>query len=282
MENWVLLTTLYSIVIGFYNCTKKKAVKINSVYEIFAYFSVIAFIITALISKNIIALEFKYFAMIILKTILITVSWLIAGYVINKVPISLYAVLMLSKILFSIVLSVLILGERITITTFIGIIIVIIGLILVNYNSNTKEKKEISIKYLILLLFACLLSSMSAILDKKILLYITSGQLQFWFLLFLTIAFWLVLIIKEKKISLKSVKNNYWIPLMAISLVIADRLLFMANEIPESKVSVMTILKQLSTIEIIVLGKIMFKENMIMKKMMCSLLIIIGIIFTLI
>lgn len=282
MKIWVLLTILYSIVIGFYNCTKKKAVKLNSVYEIFAYFSIIAFIITAVTSKNVFVLEFKYFALILLRTGLISAAWLIAGYVINKIPISLYAVLMLSKIIFSILLSILLLGEKITITALIGMVIVIIGLILVNNNSNKQEKKEISTKYLILLLFSCLLSSIAIILDKKILLHITSSQLQFWFLLFLTIIFWLVLIIKEKKIKFKSVKNNYWIPIMSITLVVADRLLFMANEIPESKVSIMTILKQISTIEIILLGKIMFKEEKILKKMLCSLLIIAGIIVTLI
>lgn len=282
MEKWILLTILYAVVIGFYNCAKKKAIKKNSVYEIFAYFSLIAFLITALTSKNIFVLEINYIALIILRTILISFSWLIAGYIINKIPISLYAVIMLSKIIFSISLSILILGEKLTIMTFTGMMLVILGLILVNNNSNKQENKEISKKYLILLLFSCLLSSIAIILDKKILLHITSSQMQFWFLLFLTIIFWLVLIIKEKKINFNSIKNNYWIPIMAIFLVVADKLLFMATEIPESKVSVMTILKQLSAIEIILLGKIMFNEKKIIKKLLCSLLIILGIIFTLI
>ena len=76
--------------------------------------------------------------------------------------------------------------------------------------------------------------------------------------------------------------KNYWILLAAISLTVGDRFLFQANEIPESKVSIMTLIKQFSVIEGIILGKIFFKEKNIIKKLLCSLLIIIGIIFTVI
>jgi len=282
MESWVILIFLYAIIIGFYNCTKKKAVTKNSIYEVFAYFSIIAFIITTVISKNVFEISYKYLGFILLRTLFISASWLMAGYAINKIPISLYAVIMLSKILFSITFSVIFLGEKITLTVFIGMIIVIVGLILVNSNSDKKEDKEISKKELFILLFSCLLSSIAVILDKKILYNITSSQLQFWFLLFLTIILWIILLIKQKSFNYKIVKKNYWIPMMSISLVVADKLLFMANEIPESMVSVMTILKQLSTIEIIILGKIMFEEKKILRKLLCSTLIIIGIIFTLI
>ena len=282
MNNWIILTILYALVIGFYNCMKKKAMKGNSVYEVFAFFSLIAFIITIPISHNVFEIDWIILPMVLAKALLIAGSWLIAGYLINKIPISLYAVLMLSKILFTIILSVIWLNEKISLTTFIGMIIVIMGLVLVNNNSGEKEKKEISLEHFVLLLLSCLLSSVSSVLDKTTLLYITSSQLQFWFLMFLTIILILVLFIKEKKINYNVVKKNYWIPLMSLCLVIADRFLFMANEIPESQVSIITILKQISTIEIIVLGKFMFKEKMITKKILCSLLIVVGVIFTLV
>jgi len=281
METWIILTFLYAIVIGFYNCAKKKAVKKNSVYEVFAVFSLMAFVITTLISDKTIIISYQYFPIIFVKSLLIAGAWLIAGYLINKIPISLYAVLMLSKILFTIALSIFFLNEKITFTTLIGMVIVIIGLLLVNNHPDKRVKKEISTKHLYLLLLSCLLSSISSVLDKRILLHINSSQLQFWFLLFLTIIFGVVLIIRNKKIKFKTIKKNYWIPLMAITLVVADRLLFMANEIPESQVSIMTILKQVSTIEIIILGKVIFKEKRIIRKLVCSLVIIIGIVFTL-
>ena len=108
-------------------------------------------------------------------------------------------------------------------------------------------------------------------------LWITSGQLQFWFLLFLTIYYWIILIIKKEKISFKIIQNNYWIPIASITLVAGDRFLFKANENTNSIVIIMTMLKQLSVIISIILGKILFKEKGITKKLFYSLLIISGI-----
>ena len=93
---------------------------------------------------------------------------------------------------------------------------------------------------------------------------------------------WIVLLIRNKEIDFKSVKKNYWIILMAIILVVADKFLLKANQISDSKVIVMTIVRQLSTIEVIVLEKIMFKEKKVLRKLLCSLIIIAGIIITLI
>jgi len=76
------------------------------------------------------------------------------------------------------------------------------------------------------------------------------------------------------------VRKNYWILLSSIFLVLGDKLLFIANNIPDSKVTIMTVVKQVSTIEIIILGKLMFKEKNITKKILCSLLVILGIILT--
>ena len=60
-----------------------------------------------------------------------------------------------------------------------------------------------------------------------------------------------------------------------------DRFLFKANEDLDSQVIVMTMLKQLSVIISILLGKIVFEEKVIIKKLLYSLLIIggIGIMF---
>ena len=282
MEIWIIFTFLYAIFTGFFQCSKKKAIEKNSIYEVLAYFSLISFLLTAFTSKNVFNIELQYLLIVLLKSSVIVVSWLLGFYVISKMSISLYSVINLSRIIFSIMLSWFILGEKITLTTLIGMIIVIIGLFLVNKNSNKNEEKEASLKLIILLLISCLLNSISAIIDKYATTYITSSQLQFWFTLFLAAIYWMILLVKNKKINIKNARSNYWILIAALCLTIGDRFLFEANGMEGSKVSVMTILKQISTIETIILGKIIFKEKNIIKKLLCSLLIILGIIITLI
>jgi len=284
MKNWVILTFLYATFMGFFQCAKKKSVEKNSIYEVLAWFSLISFILAAFTSKNVFDIDVMSLTIIFIKSLVIVIAWLISLNALSKMPVSLYSVINLSRIIFSIILSAIILGEQITLSVIIGMIIVVVGLILVNISSkkDEKEDKEASLKLIVIVLFSCLLNSISGILDKKVMLRITSSQLQFWFLLFLTIMYWLILIIKKRKINFNAIKNNYWIPITAICLTVGDRFLFIANEIPESKVSVMTLIKRFSTIELIILGKIFFNDKKIMKKLLCSILIILGILITLI
>lgn len=282
MENWMIYTFIYAIFTGFFQCSKKKATEKNSIYEVLALFTTIAFILTLVTSKNVFNIEFLSLVIILLKSIIIVIAWILSLHAIQKMPISLYSIINLSRIVFSILLSVIFLGEKLTVFLIIGAIIIIFGLFLVNKVSNEKNNKETDLKTILILLVACLINSISAIIDKQILKSVTPIQLQFWFLFFLAISYWGILLFKNKKIDLKKMGKNYWILLAAISLTVGDRFLFQANEISESKVSIMTLIKQFSVIEGIILGKIFFKEKNIIKKLLCSLLIIIGIIFTVI
>lgn len=281
MNNWILLTILYAIFVAIFETAKKKAVQKNSIYEVLAFFSLIAFLLTFLITKDAFKIDYSYLPIIFIKSSIIVIAWILGVIVLKKMQISLYSMVKISSIIFSVLLSYVFLGEKITIITLIGMNIVILGLILVNKTANKEKSKEKSMILIVLLLISCLLNSISAIIDKKVLLHITSGQLQFWFLLFLTIFYWIILIIKKKKIDLKTIKKNYWIPIVSIALVMGDRFLFKANEDLDSQVIVMTMLKQLSVIISILLGKIVFEEKDILKKLLYSLLIIggIGIMF---
>ena len=280
MQNWILYTLIYAIFTGFFQCAKKKAVEKNSIYEVLAVFSTIAFILVALTSNNVFNIGFTPLIIVFIKSIIIVIAWILSLNAIQKMPISLYSVINLSRIVFSIIMSVVFLGEKLTILLILGAIIIILGLFLVNKVSNIKSKKETDFKIILILLISCLLNSISAIIDKQVLKYINPIQLQFWFLFFLVICYWTILLFKNKKFNFKKIKKNYWILIAAICLTVADRFLFKANEILESKVSVMTLIKQVSVIEGIILGKILFDEKNIIKKLLCSLLIIIGIILT--
>ena len=282
MQNWILYTLIYAIFTGFFQCAKKKAVEKNTIYEVLTVFSTIAFILAALTTNNAFDIGFIPLIIVFIKSIIIVVAWILSLNVIQKMPISLYSVINLSRILFSIIMSVIFLGEKLTVLIIVGAIIIILGLFLVNKVSNVKNEKETSLKAILILLVSCLLNSISAIIDKQVLKYITPIQLQFWFLFFLAICYWVIILFKHKKLDFKKIKKNYWILIAATCLTVADRFLFKANEIPESKVSVMTLIKQASVIEGIILGKIFFDEKNIIKKLLCSMLIIIGIILTVI
>ena len=60
--------------------------------------------------------------------------------------------------------------------------------------------------------------------------------------------------------------------------VIGDKALFIANRMPESRVTVMTLVKQSCCIVTILAGKFIFKEKNIAYKLVCAGIIITGIV----
>ncbi len=75
-----------------------------------------------------------------------------------------------------------------------------------------------------------------------------------------------------------SVIKNWWVWLLAVLFVVGDKALFMANGIPESSVSVMTLIKQSSCIITIIGGKLIFKEKDTGYRLFCAAVIIAGIV----
>lgn len=278
MNNWILLTIIYALFVSLSEVAKKKATKINSIYEVLPYFTTISLIITIFTARDIFDINFNYLPLVMLKVAVVVIAWILGFKAISVMQLGLYGMIKISRLLFSVLLSYLLLGEKITFISMIGMAIIILGLVLVNTTTNKGEDKKASLKIILLFLFSCFCSSLSSIIDKKVLVHITTGQLQFWYLLFLSSSYWIILFIKNRSISFKKVKTNYWILLISICLVIGERFLFMATENPDSKVIIITMLKQMSAIISIILGKYIFNEKDTLKKLLYSVLIIVGVI----
>ena len=82
----------------------------------------------------------------------------------------------------------------------------------------------------------------------------------------------------KTKLSLTTVKSNYWIVILSVLFVIADRALFIANEDPNSQVTIMTLIKQSSVLVTVFCGKVFFKEKHTLKRAVCAAIVITGIV----
>jgi len=181
--------------------------------------------------------------------------------------------------IFSTLLGVVVLGESMTVWKAVGVILVIIGLMLVNRKADSPSGKA-RVSIVAAALINCILNSVSGTMDKVLMNDMKPDQLQFWFMLFLLVLYGAIIIVKKERIRLSSLKGNYWIPLMSLSLVVGDRMLFAANAAPESEVTVMTVIKQSSVLITVLTGWIFFKEKNIMFKLLCASIILCGIFIT--
>lgn len=273
---WILFIFIYAFLKGSREGMKKAALKRSSSNEILFFYTLIGFIFTLPFSASAFELSPLLILFIFIKSLVVCIAWLCAFAALKKMSVSLYGIMDLARMVFSTFLGVFVLGESFTINKALGVILVLIGLFLVNLKKTT-EAKGMTVITLLAALLNCFFNAVSGTMDKILMQYMSSAQLQFWFMLFTTAIYGIIILIKKEKISLSSLKTNYWIPIMSLSLIIGDKLLFEANASPLSQVTLMTIIKQSSVLVTVLTGWVVFKEKHILYKLFCTGIVLLGI-----
>lgn len=279
---WVLLVLAYGLIKGIREVLKKKALEKSSLIEVLFLYTFLSFLIVTPEVRNAGGVPGKLMIMIVVKSFAIFLAWLCGFKAISNMPVSLYGVIDLSRVIFSTVLGIVLVHETVTASGWIGFVLVIAGLLMLKLRKGSDNSKEVEGKFVILSLISCALNGFSGVLDKIIMSTndVNDGQLQFWYMLFLVFFYLIYIVLTKQQIRWKSALKNYWIWILAIAFVIADRCLFIANGIEGSRVTVMTLIKQSSVIVTILLGKLIFKEKNIGYKLICALVVLSGILIS--
>lgn len=279
MHYWIFFIILYGLFKGLREPIKKKALEKTGVLETLFLYTFIGFLFTIPISKDVFSITPRYFLLVFIKSAVIFAAWIFSFLSVKKLPVSLYGVMDMSRVLFSTLLGVFILGESMTVKGTIGLALVVLGLFLLNLKKSG-ESTEIKMKYIWITLLSCALNAVSGTLDKAMMSTgeITSSQLQFWFMLMLSAMYFVYIYAKGERINLKKGLTNPGIYIISALLIFGDKLLFIANSDPESHVTVMTLIKQCSVIVTIISGKLIYKEKNIIYKTICAAIVIAGIL----
>lgn len=281
MENlWMVLVLAYGLLKGARECMKKEALKRSSLMETLFFYMLVGFVFTLPDVKSALALQPVYIFQVLIKSVIVSIGFLLSFVAIRGLPIGIYSIMTLSQMVFTTLLGILFLEESFGIYNFIGLMLVIGGLVMVNFKKDGTDEKKVKVFALLAAVGYCFFNSVSAVMDKVLMKDMTSAQLQFWFMFFSTVCYGIIIIVKREKISLKTLKTNFWIPLMGFLLVLGDRLLFEANGAPNSRVTIMTLLLQVSVVVTIILGRVIYKEKNFLYKLLCAGIIISGIVIS--
>ena len=283
---WILLVLFYGLAKGGREICKKKALTKNTVIEVLFFYTLLSFLFVTPEIPKAGGLEGIQYGLIALKAFVVFLAWICSFNAIKMMPVSLMGVLDLSRVIFATLFGVLFLHEQMTHSSVIGLMLVSLGLVLLpfpNIIANRRNLGDEKIEhtkpiYIILALISCVLNAVSGTMDKYLMgTDMSSGQLQFWYMLFLVLFYIIYIAVKRIRINYNSLAKNYWIWILAVLFVLADRALFIANGYPESKVTIMTLVKQAGCLVTIVGGKLFFKEKNILYKLFCAMVIITGI-----
>jgi len=281
---WILLVLIYGILKGVRDIAKKKALTLNGVVEVLFIYTALSFLFTVPTSGEISGVPVKEMLLIAFKSFIIVIAFLCSFYAIEKMPVSLYGVIDLSRMMFAMILGVFILKETLGIYQIIALILVAGGLLLLKYKPKSQRVQNATESvpgYLYILAFvSTFLNAVSGMLDKILMRTgnISSGQLQFWYMFYMLLFYGIYVLITKTKINFKTIFKNPYVWVISILFVVADRCLFMANGYADSRVTVMTLLKQVCCIVTIIGGKIIFKEKDTLKRFICAMIIIAGIV----
>lgn len=294
---WIFLVLAYGLIKGFREILKKKALMKSSVIEVLFLYTFISFLFVIPEIRNSSSFSASSLLIIAGKSFAIFVAWICGFTAIEHMPVSLYGILDLARVPFATLFGIIVLREVPGVFGTIGFILVLLGLVLLKFVGGSEKasasgkvpavpsssSERVSPLYVILTLISCFLNALSGLLDKLLMSRpdVTDGGLQFWYMLFLVIYYLLYIIIRRPSADWKGAVKNYWIWILAVCFVIADRCLFVANGYPDSRVTVMTLIKQSCSIVTVICGRIFFKEKNILRKLACAGIILLGILISL-
>lgn len=277
---WVWLVLVFGVLRGVRELMKKKALETSSAMDVLFFYTLISFLLVLPDAKNAMGLTPVQLSLTAVKAFVIFIAWMCGFYALERMPVGLYGVLDLSRMLFSMLLGVIFVGETMAAPQIIGMILVSGGLLMLKAKKakSPLQQENISGRVLLMALACCLLNSVSGTMDKILMRNMVSSQLQFWYMLFLVLWYALFMLVKKIPFQWKKSLKNPWIWLLSILFVIGDRALFIANSMEGSRITIMTLIKQSGCLVTIVGGHIFFHEKNTGYKLLCAGIILTGIV----
>jgi drug/metabolite transporter (DMT)-like permease len=275
----ILLVLAYGLLKGGRELVKKKALTVSTVMEVLVVYTALSMVMVLPFAPEAGGLTMEQYLWVALKALCVFSAWMCSFRAIKKMPVSLYGILDLSRVVFSTLLGAFVLREALRVGQMAGLTLVCIGLFMLKQRKSAPGQADhVPMKFVLMALASCLLNGLSGTMDKVLMKDMTSAQLQFWYTLFMLAMYLVYVFVTRTDIDWKRAVTNKWIWLLAAMFVVGDKCLFIANGMPESRVTVMTLIKQSGCLVTIIGGKLVFGEKNIRYKLMCAAVVVAGIV----
>ena len=139
---WVGLVTLYGILKGVREILKKKALGRNTVMEVLLMYTLLSFLILLPTAPKAGGLSAPEYAAVFAKSFIIFVAWLCSFHALSCMPVSLYGILDMSRVVFSTLLGIIVIREKLDLPGLIGFVLVCAGLYALRGLKNREEKED--------------------------------------------------------------------------------------------------------------------------------------------
>ncbi len=308
---WLLLAFVSAVLLGFYDTSKKAALKDNAVLPVLFLNTVFStlifspFIIAGICGSDIFSgTVFNPAAypsgtssisvgqlsshplinahiLVIIKAFIVLSSWIAGYFGLKHLPITIVGPINATRPVLVLVGAMLLFGERLNLMQWTGVIMAIFSIFLMSRSSKKEQIEFRSNKWIWCVAAATILGAVSGLYDKFIMKELGAMFVQSWFNLYQMIIMAIICATIWYP-TRKSSTPFHWswaIPLISIFIACADFAYFNSLSLHDSMISVVSLIRRGSVLISFACGVIIFKERNLKAKALDLLLILIGMVF---
>ena len=300
---WVVLAFVSALCLGFYDISKKVALRDGSVVDVLTASILISsciLLIPLLLSRLapslmsetaffVPTLDLRGHLLTLLKSVIVLSSWLCAYLALKHLPISIVSPWQATRPMWTLIGAMLIFGERLNPWQWTGVLLAIGSIFLFQLSSfdfrlSTLSRPRLRSNYYLALALAIIIGACSGLYDKYIMRLYDHNAVQVYYTLYqavMMLCVWMIVNQKnlQSKISnIKSIKKFWAIILISLFLIVSDNVYMLALQDPDSMIAVVSTIRRGGTVIGFAYGLIFLKEKDPYKKVLCMLGILAGLI----
>ncbi len=304
---WVILAFLSALCLGFYDISKKVALRDGSVVDVLTASVLISsciLLVPLLLSRLapslmtetaffVPALDLRGHLLTVLKSVIVLSSWICAYLALKHLPISIVSPWQATRPMWTLIGAMLIFGERLNPWQWIGVLLAIGSIFVFQLSSSdfrlsTLSRPRLRSNYYLALALAILIGAGSGLYDKYIMRLYDHNAVQVYYTLYQAVMMIIFCYIHHRRhpsspgfrLSTFDFLLSTLLPVALISvfLVISDNVYMLALQDPDSMIAVVSTIRRGGTVIGFAYGLIFLKEKDPYKKVLCMLGILAGLI----
>lgn len=293
---WVFFAITSALFLGVYDIFKKNSLKHNAVLPVLllsSLTSTLIFLPLILFSKfnpqfagnlfYVPEISWSQHGLILLKSIIVASSWILAYYAMKHLPITIVSPIRSTGPLWTLLGAVVIFSEHLNYLQWIGISVSLFFFYIFTITGSREGISFSKNKWVYFIIAGTLIGSISGLYDKYLIKHINNMAVQAWFSIYMIPVllpfiyfFWYRRLNNTTKFEFR-----YTIPLIGLSLTVADFCYFYALTDENSLIAIVSSLRRSSVIVTFILGAIIFREKNILRKLLLLLGMMLGILIIL-
>ena len=304
---WVVLAFISALCLGFYDISKKVALRDNAVVDVLTASVLVSsaiLLVPLLLSRcapemmqatpfYVPVLSLRGHLLTVIKSAIVLSSWVFAYISLKHLPISVVSPMQATRPMWTLIGALLIFGERLNTWQWVGVLLAIGTVFVFSFNPLTKKTSLTSPtsltssttkKYYIALALAILIGSCSGLYDKYLMRRYDHNAVQVYYTFYQAVMMaivWLIENLKNHKSSIinhKSIKNIGVIAMISVFLIISDNVYMLALRDPDSMIAVVSTIRRGGAVIGFAYGLLFLRENDPWRKILCMLGILAGLI----